>query len=245
MLEIKNLTVHADGKKILHGLNLTLKRGEIHFVMGPNGAGKSTFAEALMGHPALDVSGSIKLDGVEMLRMTPDKRAKRGMFLAFQSPEEIEGVRVGTLIRKARSSSDRVFDMNTMMKVQEELVRNAEKLGLDKEFIERQLNIGFSGGEKKRLEMLQMMALAPKVIIMDEVDSGLDVDGVRLIAQAISELNDGTRCFLIITHYPRILKHIKPDVVHVLVNGRFVASGDETLAHEIEEKGYSHYLKKK
>ncbi len=239
MLEIKKLKVIAEGKDVVKEVSLTVRPGEIHAIMGPNGAGKSSFAEALMGHPALKTKGSIMLDKKELIRMPPDERAKLGLFLAFQHPEEIEGVRVSSFIRKVRSESEK--DLDSMMEAHQELVRTAKALGLDESFVSRDINMGFSGGEKKRLEVLQLLALKPKMIILDEVDSGLDVDGIKLISKAISKLNDGTRGFLIITHYPRILKYIKPDAVHVMVKGMIVKSGDERLAQEIEEKGYSSY----
>ncbi len=241
MFEIKKLSVIAEGRDVVKDVSLTVRPGEIHAIMGPNGAGKSSFAEALMGHPALKVKGSIRLDSKELGRLSPDERAKRGLFLAFQHPEEIEGVGVGKFIRRVRAQGDK--DLDQMMQAHRELVSTAKGLGLDESFVSRDINVGFSGGEKKRLEILQLIALKPRIIILDEVDSGLDVDGIKLISKAISRLNDGTRSFIIITHYPRILKYIKPDAVHVMVKGRIVASGDERLAHEIEEKGYSSYAK--
>ncbi|HSB47141.1 MAG TPA: Fe-S cluster assembly ATPase SufC [Candidatus Bilamarchaeum sp.] len=246
MFVIKDLRVSAGDKEIITGLDLTLKPGEIHAVMGPNGAGKSSLAEALMGHPSLKVEGSIKLDETEISGAPPDVRAKAGLFLAFQSPEEVEGVKVSNFVRKAiAAKTGAEQDLDALVKAHEELIAIAESLGMDKAFISRELNVGFSGGEKKRLEVLQMLALKPKVIVLDEVDSGLDVDGIKLISGAISKLNDGKRSFLIITHYPRILKYIKPDFVHVLAHGKIVLSGGEKLAHEIEEHGYSSYLKGK
>ncbi|MEW6035809.1 MAG: Fe-S cluster assembly ATPase SufC [Candidatus Micrarchaeota archaeon] len=246
MFEIKDLTVSVEGKEIIRGITLSMKKGEIHAIMGPNGAGKSSLAEALMGHPSLKVGGSIKVDGRELAGTTPDIRAKSGLFLAFQNPEEVEGVKVSNFVRKALSAREGgEGDLEKMVKMHHELQKSSEKLGMDKSFIARELNVGFSGGEKKRLEILQMLALKPKVAVLDEVDSGLDVDGIRLIAKAISELNDGKRCFLIITHYPRILKYIKPDYVHILAHGKLVLSGGEKLAHDIEEHGYSSYLKDK
>ncbi len=247
MFEIKDLKVSIEGKEIIKGLSLTLKPGEIHAVMGPNGAGKSSLAEALMGHPSLKVGGSITLESQELAGQPADFRARAGLFLAFQSPEEVEGVKVSNFIRKVMASRTpgKEQDLDSMVKAHEELVAISGRLGMDKSFISRELNVGFSGGEKKRLEILQMLALKPKVIILDEVDSGLDVDGIKLIAEAISELDDGTRSFLIITHYPRILKYIKPDHVHILAHGKIVLSGEAKLAHDIEEHGYSSYLKGK
>ncbi|MFN7990769.1 MAG: Fe-S cluster assembly ATPase SufC [Candidatus Micrarchaeia archaeon] len=247
MFEIKDLHVSIGDREIIKGISLSLKPGEIHAVMGPNGAGKSSLAEALMGHPSFKVSGSIRIGPDELAGVPPNERAGKGLFLAFQSPEEVEGVKVSNFIRKvmASRSPGKEQDLDAMVKAHEELVRISERLGMDKSFISRELNVGFSGGEKKRLEVLQMLALKPKVVILDEVDSGLDVDGIKLISEAISELDDGTRCFLIITHYPRILKYVKPDHVHILAQGRIVLSGEEKLAHTIEEHGYSSYLKGK
>ncbi len=243
MFAIRDLRVTVGAKAIIDGLSLSLPPGQVHAIMGPNGAGKSTLAEALAGHPALKVTGSITLDGEELLSKPPDERARKGLFLAFQNPEEVEGVKVNNLIRKAIAAREgRAQDLERMVQIYESLVADAKKLGMDESFVARQLNVGFSGGEKKRLEILQMMALKPKVVVLDEVDSGLDVDGIRLISKEISAMNDGKRCFLLITHYPRILKYVKPDAVHILSGGRIVRSGDASLAHEIEEKGYSPFI---
>lgn len=244
MFEILDLHVSVEDKEIIRGISLTLKPGEIHAIMGPNGAGKSSLAESLLGHPNLKVKGSIKLDTKELSNIPTDERARAGLFLAFQNPDEIEGVKVSNLIRKANAAKDpSKKDLDEMVKSHKELIKTIEKLGMDKSFISRELNVGFSGGEKKRLEVLQMIALKPKVIVLDEIDSGLDVDGIKLISKAIKQLNDGTRSFLLITHYPRILKFVVPTFVHIMVNGRIVRSGDVKLAHEIEEKGYAEFLK--
>jgi Fe-S cluster assembly ATP-binding protein len=242
MFEISNLKVSIEDKEILSGLNLSIQPGEVHAIMGPNGAGKSSLANALMGHPSLSVNGSIKLSSVELINNSVDERARAGLFLAFQNPEEIEGVKVSHFIRKAIIERNGPLDMDQMVKTHSDLVENAEKLGMDKSFVSRQINVGFSGGEKKRLEVLQIMALKPKLIILDEIDSGMDVDGIKLITKVLSDLNDGTRGFLIITHQPKILKHIKPDRVHIMINGKIVHSGDESLAIKIEEEGYSSFL---
>ena len=242
MFEIDNLHVSVENKEIIKGISLKLNSGEIHAIMGPNGAGKSSLAEALMGHPSLKVSGTIKIDSKEISNLPPDERARAGLFLAFQNPEEIEGVKVSNLIRKA-NAANLSADLDKMVKAHQALVKTSEKLGMDKSFVSRELNVGFSGGEKKRLEVLQMLALKPSVVILDEIDSGLDVDGLKLITKAINELNDGVRCFLIITHYPRLLKYLVPNVVHIMVNGKIVCSGNHKLAQKIEKKGYSAYLK--
>jgi len=245
MLRIRNLTVSTGGKRVVDGVSLTLKEGQIHVIMGPNGAGKSSLALALMGHPDFLAKGSIMLGREELIKSPADVRARKGMFLAFQDPKEVEGVKVSSLVRKALGAKEGgALDLDRMVRIQEGLVSDAGKLGLDKSFVSRELNVGFSGGEKKRLEMLQMMSLRPKVVIMDEVDSGLDVDGIRLISRAVSGLNDGKRCFLIITHYPRILRYLKPDFVHIIANGRLVKSGDAKLAQEVEESGYAAYVGK-
>ncbi len=247
LFEINELKVSIEDKEIIKGLSLSMKSGEIHAVMGPNGAGKSSLAEALMGHPSFKVEGSVKIDGSELVGTPADERARKGLFLAFQSPEEVEGVKVSAFVRKALAAKGGggAQDLDKLVAAHEELIRMSEKLGMDKSFISRELNVGFSGGEKKRLEVLQMMALKPKVVILDEVDSGLDVDGIKLISGAIKEMDDGKRSFMIITHYPRILKYIKPDFVHILAHGKILLSGSEKLAHDIEEHGYSSYLKGK
>lgn len=242
MFEIKDLRVSVGDKEVIKGITLSLKAGQTHVLMGPNGAGKTSLAQALMGSPGLKTAGSIKLEGKELLKLPTDERARLGLFLSFQNPEEIEGVKVSSFIRKAVAArSGNAKDLDAMVKAHEDLVSSAGKLGMDKSFVSRELNVGFSGGEKKRLEILQMVALKPKAAILDEPDSGLDVDGIRLVASAIKGLSDGKRCFLIITHYPRILKYLEPDFVHVLADGRIVKSGDARLAHEIEDKGYSAY----
>ncbi len=244
MFEIKDLSVAVENKTIIRNINIKIADGETHVIMGPNGAGKSSMAEALMGHPAFKSKGKILIDNEDISKLETDERARKGLFLAFQNPEEIEGVRVGSFVRKARSSSGEL-SLEKMMEEQKELEDNAARLGVGRDFVKRELNVGFSGGEKKRMEVLQALSLKPKVIILDEVDSGLDVDGLRLVAKAINGMNDGKRSFLIITHYPRILRYIKPDKVHILVNGEIVRSGDENVAHEIEEHGYSSYVKGK
>jgi Fe-S cluster assembly ATP-binding protein len=244
MFTITGLHVSVKGREIIRGLDLSIKAGEVHAIMGPNGAGKSSLAEALMGHPGLNASGSVKIDSEELMNLPPDERARKGLFLAFQNPEEVEGVKVSNLVRKALSARNgAALDLDGMLAVHERLVVSAKKLGMEKEAVSRELNVGFSGGEKKRLEALQMVALAPKVVVLDEIDSGLDVDGVKLISKAINEMQDGSRCFLIITHYPRILKYVRPDRVHVLAGGKIVKTGGLELAHEIEENGYEKYSK--
>jgi len=240
MLTIKDLSVSIGGKELICGLSLRIEDGQVHAIMGPNGAGKSTLARALAGHPSLKVGGSIKIDSEELAGEPADVRSRKGLFLAFQNPEEVEGVKLSSLVRKAVAAREGpANDLDRMVAMHEELSSYAKELGLDESFISRELNVGFSGGEKKRAEAIQMMALKPKVIVLDEIDSGLDVDGIRLISKMISKMRDGKRCFLIITHYPRILKYVKPDRVHILSKGKITRSGTESLAHEIEEKGYA------
>lgn len=243
MFEIKDLSVSVENKRIIQGLSLNINDGETHVIMGPNGAGKSTLAEALLGHPSLHVQGKIILDKKDISKLSTDERAREGLFLAFQNPEEIEGVTVSNFLRKAKFRENK--DLDLMITEHEELEKNAMKIGMGKDFVKRELNVGFSGGEKKRMEILQAISLKPKVLVMDEVDSGLDVDGLKLISEALENMKDGKRCFLIITHYPRILKHLKAEYVHILINGKIVKSGTEELAHEIEENGYTPYLKGK
>ncbi len=242
MFTITGLHVSVKGREIIKGLDLSVNAGEVHAIMGPNGAGKSSLAEALMGHPALEARGSVKIGPDELMGLPADERARKGLFLAFQNPEEVEGVKVSNLVRKALfARNGAAMDLDKMVAMHEGLVASAKMLGMEKEAVSRELNVGFSGGEKKRLEALQMVALAPKVIVLDEIDSGLDVDGVKLISKAINDMLNGSRCFLIITHYPRILKYVKPDRVHVLSGGKIVKSGGVELAHEIEENGYEKY----
>jgi Fe-S cluster assembly ATP-binding protein len=240
------------GKEIVHGVSFTLRPGTLTLIMGPNGSGKSSLCNALMGDPALLAKGSIRLGRAELMGLGPDERAKKGVFLAFQNPEEVEGVKVGNFMRKAvaakedgsRRSADGGLD--AMVKSHERLLAEIKKLGMDESFATRELSVGFSGGEKKRLELLQMLMLKPKVAVLDEIDSGLDVDGIRLVAKTIRSLRAADRrmAVLMVTHYPRILRYIKPDSVHVLAGGRIVRSGTAKLAAEIEKSGYARYAAK-
>jgi Fe-S cluster assembly ATP-binding protein len=243
MLEVDSVTVSAGDRKVIDSVSLSVKPGEVHALMGPNGAGKSTLALALMGYPGLTVKGSVKLEGKDITKLPTDERARRGMFLGFQYPQEIEGVKVGGLIRKAKSADGEKQTLDTMVANTRALEKSMESAGLGKEFIQRELNVGFSGGEKKRLEIVQMMELKPKMAILDEIDSGLDVDGVRLVAGAIERMRDGRRAFLIITHYPRLFKYLKPDYVHVMVKGKLVKTGGPELLKLLDEKGYSAFTK--
>lgn len=236
-LIVEDLRVKIGEKEILKGLNLNVKPGEIHAIMGPNGAGKTTLGFTLMGHPRYEVlGGSVKLGDEDLLSMEVSDRAKAGLFLAFQYPFEVAGVTVANFLRQAvgavRGEEISVWDFQEML---------TEKMGLlemDESFASRYLNEGFSGGEKKRNEMLQMALLEPKIAILDETDSGLDVDALKVVSKAVNSLRGPNFGAVVITHYHRILDHIKPDFVHVLMNGRIVKSGGPELALEIEKKGY-------
>jgi len=244
MLEIKNLSVSIQDKPILHGLSLRVNAGEVAAIMGPNGSGKSTLAYVIAGKLDYEVtSGEICLDGEDLLELEPNERALRGVFLAFQYPTEIPGVGAMTFLkaalnahRRARGESD-LTTPEFMRRVREA----SQALKIDQEMLRRPLNVGFSGGEKKRFEVLQMALLKPRVGVLDETDSGLDIDALRIVAGGVNALRDPNRAFLIITHYQRLLDHIKPDVVHVMSKGRLVATGGPELALELERNGYRDY----
>jgi Fe-S cluster assembly ATP-binding protein len=237
MLKIEDLQVEIDGQEIVKGLDLEVGKGEIHAIMGPNGSGKSTLANVLMGHPRYEVTaGSITFQGEDVFELEPDERAKLGMFLAFQYPSEVPGVSVANFLRTAVNSvrEEEISPMEMYRLLQ-------EKMGImqmDPKFAERYLNEGFSGGEKKRNEILQMLMLDPKLAIMDETDSGLDIDALQVVARGVNELRGPEFSAVIITHYQRILRYIEPDHVHVMLDGRLVTSGGKELAEELEEKGY-------
>jgi Fe-S cluster assembly ATP-binding protein len=240
-LRITNLHSSVDGNEILKGIDLVVERGKVHALMGPNGSGKSTLAFSLTGHPKYDVtSGTATLDGEDLLGLSPDKRARAGLFLSFQYPSAIPGVKVPNFLYAARQAV-RPGEL-TPAKFRAQLLSMMDVLGMDPSFLGRYLNDGFSGGEKKRLEMLQMAMLAPKYAILDETDSGLDIDALKDVSESVKALrasDEGAATgFLIITHYPRILEHITPDVVHVMIDGRIVKTGDAELAHRIEREGY-------
>jgi Fe-S cluster assembly ATP-binding protein len=244
MLEIKNLTVSIEDKLILDNLNLAVSAGEVAAIMGPNGSGKSTLAYVLAGKPAYEVqSGEILLDGENLLELEPTERALKGVFLAFQYPTEIPGVTAMTFLKAALNAQRRAHgdgDLTTpdfMRRVREA----ANALKIDQEMLRRPLNVGFSGGEKKRFEVLQMALLAPRVGVLDETDSGLDIDALRVVAEGVNALRDPRRSFVVITHYQRLLDYIKPDVVHVMARGRIVATGGPQLALELERNGYRDY----
>jgi Fe-S cluster assembly ATP-binding protein len=237
LFAIEDLHVDIDGKEILKGVNLAIGRGEVHALMGPNGSGKSTLANALMGHPRYQVTqGRVLLNGEDVLPMTADKRARRGMFLAFQYPLEIPGVKVRHFLRMAvKATKDQEPSVTDFRKL---LFDKMALLEMDRSFAERYLNEGFSGGEKKRNEILQMAMLEPAMAILDETDSGLDIDALRIVAGGINKLAGPDRGMLLITHYQRILSYVEPQFVHVLFDGRVVRSGGKELALELEAKGY-------
>lgn len=237
LLVIDDLHASAEGTEILKGVSLTLHRGQIHALMGPNGSGKSTLASVLMGHPDYEVtSGRIVLDGEDVTEMTPDQRGRAGMFLAFQYPEEIPGVSVVNFLRAALSNRTGVD--YTVLELRLKVMETMKALDMDASFADRYLNEGFSGGERKRNEVLQMAVLEPTLAIMDETDSGLDIDALRTVAEGVGRVAGPERGFLIITHYQRMLEYITPDVVHVFVNGRIVETGGADLARRIEDAGY-------
>ncbi len=245
MLEVKNLHVEVEGKKILNGLDLTIQPGEVAAVMGPNGSGKSTLSYVIAGRADYDVTaGEVLLDGENVLEMAPENRAAKGLFLAFQYPVEIPGVATMTFLKAAlnaqrRSRGEKELLTPDFMRLVRE---GAAKLEIDPEMLRRPLNVGFSGGEKKRMEILQMALLAPRYGLLDETDSGLDIDALRIVANGVNALRAANRGFLVITHYQRLLDYIKPDVVHIMSKGRIIKSGDADLALELEKNGYRDYV---
>ena len=246
MLSIKNLSVSIDGKPILDDLNLEIPAGEVHAVMGPNGAGKSTLSYALAGRPGYEVTGgTVTLDCEDLLALAPDERAARGIFLSFQYPTEIPGVPALTFIRTALNAQKRARgEAEVSAPDFLRLVRaRAAALKIDFDMLKRALNVGFSGGEKKRMEILQMAIFSPRMVILDETDSGLDIDALRIVADGVNAMRSPGRAMLVITHYQRLLDYIRPDRVHVLAGGRIVASGGPELAHALEAEGYDKYAK--
>ena len=244
MLEIKNLHVEVEGQKILRGIDLTVPTGEVHAIMGPNGSGKSTLSYVLAGKDEYEVTeGEIRYDGKDLLEMEPDERAAAGVFLAFQYPVEIPGVGTMTFLRTALNAQRRARGEAelTTPEFMRQVREASDRLGITQDMLKRPLNVGFSGGEKKRNEILQMALLAPKLCVMDETDSGLDIDALRIVSDGVNALRAPDRSFLVITHYQRLLNHIVPDVVHVMSKGRVVRSGGKELALELEERGYAEY----
>ncbi len=237
MLEIKDLHVEVDGKEILKGVSLAIKQGEIHALMGPNGSGKSTLSQTIMGHPRYVITkGDILYNGESILKMSPDKRARLGLFLSFQYPVEIPGVNMAYFLRSAMNAMN--GSTKSVKEFRQLLAEKMELLKIPKEFANRYLNEGFSGGEKKRGEILQLAVLNPKIAILDETDSGLDIDALKTVANGINELRGPGIGMLLITHYNRILHYIKPDKVHILIDGKIMKSGGHELAVELEETGY-------
>ena len=240
LLVIENLHAGVEGHPILNGVNLTVRRGEVHALMGPNGSGKSTLANVLMGHPSYSVTeGSITFLGEDMTGADPNIRAVKGMFLAFQYPEEIPGVSVVNFLRTALSNKTGVD--YTVLELRLKVMDAMSELGMDSSFADRYLNQGFSGGERKRNEVLQMAILQPALAIMDETDSGLDIDALKVVADGVNQMTGPERGFLIITHYQRLLDHITPDLVHVFVDGQIVQTGDASLAQTLEAEGYDSF----
>lgn len=241
MLEIKNLHAGIEDKEILKGINLIVKAGEVHAIMGPNGAGKSTLSSVIAGKEEYEVaSGDIALEGEDLLELDPTERAHKGVFMSFQYPVEIPGVSVTNFIKTAINES-RKANGKENMPAKEMLQKIREKstlLEIDRKFLSRSLNEGFSGGEKKRNEIFQMAMLEPKLAILDETDSGLDIDALRIVSNGVNKLKSEDNAVVIITHYQRLLDYIKPDFVHVLFDGKIVKTGDASLALELEEKGY-------
>ncbi|HDU0708665.1 TPA: Fe-S cluster assembly ATPase SufC [Staphylococcus pseudintermedius] len=238
-LEIKDLHVSIDDKEILKGVNLTINTGEIHAIMGPNGTGKSTLSSAIMGHPSYEVTqGEVLLDGVNVLELEVDERAKAGLFLAIQYPSEITGVTNADFMRSAINAQREEGNEINLMQFIKKLDKQMDFLDMDKDMAQRYLNEGFSGGEKKRNEILQLMMLQPKFAILDEIDSGLDIDALKVVSKGINEMRGEEFGSLIITHYQRLLNYITPDHVHVMYNGIVVKSGGAELAKRLEEEGY-------
>lgn len=249
MLKVKGLKASIEGKEILKGVDLEIGRGQIHVLMGPNGSGKSTLAQVIAGHPFYTINGGrLVMNNKDIRKLTPDKRAKLGIFLGFQHPVEVPGVSVFNFLRRARGTSSGgsrrgrslVEAPSNLSAFRTELLEYASSLNLGDDILRRSLNEGFSGGEKKRNEILQMMALKPKLVILDEIDSGLDVDGLRIVAQAIVKFTkqNPKSSVVLITHYARILKYLTPNFVHVMIDGKIAKSGKLALAKKIEEKGY-------
>jgi len=241
MLEINDLYAGVDSAEILHGLSLTVHPGEVHSIMGPNGHGKSTMSKVLTGHPDYQVTGgSVRFEGADLLALEPEERALRGLFLAYQYPVELPGVNNAEFLRLAYNARRRFVGEEEADPLDfDELLREKMKLlSMDKKFRERSVNHGFSGGEKKKNEILQMALLQPRLAILDEIDSGLDIDALRVVADGVNKLRTPQNALILITHYQRLLDHIEPDYVHILNQGRIIATGGPELALELEEKGY-------
>ena len=240
IISIKQLESQVEDKPILKGINLEINAGEIHVIMGPNGAGKSTLANVLMGHPAHEVTGGeVEFMGKNLLEMKVNERAKAGLFMSFQYPQEVPGVTVENFLRTAKKEMSGIMPSMTLF--QKDLNRYMDQLHMDEKYLSRYLNQGFSGGEKKKNDILQMAVLSPKLAILDETDSGLDIDAIRDVYETVQKLASEKNAILVITHYSKILEYIKPDFVHILVDGKIVESGDLSLAEQIEADGYDHF----
>lgn len=241
LLEIKDLHAGIEGKEILKGLNLTVNKGEVHAIMGPNGSGKSTLSKVLAGHPSYEViSGEVLYEGKNLLELEPDERARSGVFLAFQYPVEVPGVSNSQFLRLAYNEKMKHLGEEELdpLEFNDYLKEKAKLVEMDPSFFKRSVNEGFSGGEKKRNEILQMAVLDPKLAILDETDSGLDIDALRIVAEGVNKLRSADKAIILVTHYQRLLNYIQPDFVHVLAGGRIVKEGGKELALELEEKGY-------
>ena len=240
MLEINNLSASVDSKKILEGFNLKIKQGEVHAIMGPNGSGKSTLANVLAGKNGYEVNGKVLYEGKDLLALSIEERAQKGLFLAFQYPLEIPGVNTNNFLKTSLNTIRKIkglkeLDSLDFLKLVKE---KSKKLKIEEKILSRQLNVGFSGGEKKKNEILQMTILEPRLAILDETDSGLDIDALKIVSDGVNSLRSKNRSFLIITHYQRLLDYIKPDFVHVLSDGKIVKTGCSDLAEELEKTGY-------
>jgi len=241
VLEIRNLHAKVEGKEILRGVSLSVKRGEVHAIMGPNGSGKSTLAKVLAGHPSYDVTGGeVLFDGKNLLELEPDERAREGVFLAFQYPVEIPGVSNAQFLRLAYNEKRKHLGEEELdpLEFKDLLAERAKIVEMDAGLMSRSVNEGFSGGEKKRNEILQMAVLEPKLAVLDETDSGLDIDALRIVSEGVNKLRNSDNAIILVTHYQRLLNYIVPDHVHVLYKGRIVRSGGKELALALEEKGY-------
>ena len=241
LLEIKDLHAGIEGREILKGLSLNINKGEVHAIMGPNGSGKSTLSKVLAGHPTYEVlSGSVLYEGKNLLELEPDERAREGIFLAFQYPVEIPGVSNSQFLRLAYNQKMKHHGLEELdpLEFNDYLTEKAKIVEMDKSFFKRSVNEGFSGGEKKRNEILQMAVLEPKLAILDETDSGLDIDALRIVAEGVNKLRNAENGIILVTHYQRLLNYIEPDFVHVLADGKIVKEGGAELALELEEKGY-------
>ncbi len=237
LLDIKNLHSSVEEKEILKGVDLTVNKGEIHIIMGPNGAGKSTLAYTLMGHPKYTVTeGSATIDGEDILEMKVNERAKAGLFLSFQYPEVINGITVENMLRTAKNAI--TGENQSVLLFKKNLNKAMDSLSIDKTSANRYLNVGFSGGEKKKNEILQMKVLAPKVAILDETDSGLDVDAIKIVAEGVKDFANEENAIVIITHYRKLLDYVDPDYVHILKDGKIIKTGDKSLAETIDESGF-------